>query len=52
MGMVIAPLVAYTVLVVAAPLLNVTADESIEYVNAPRLFELGSINEKDASDIE
>ena len=49
--MVIAPVVAYTVLVVAAPLLSVTADESIEYVNAPILFELGSTNEKDASDI-
>ena len=46
----VAPDVAYTVFVVAEPLLIVaTAPELIAYVKSPKLFELGSINENELS---
>ena len=51
-GIVIAPVVAYTVLVVAVPLLNVIPGVSTAYVNVPRLFELGSLNVNEPSVVE
>lgn len=53
-GIVTGVLLAYTIFVVAAPFamdaVMPALDASIAYENVPKLLELGSINENDASD--
>jgi hypothetical protein len=52
-GIVTAPLVAYTVFLVEAPSATVATVPGLSvYVKSPKLFELGSINEKELSNKE